>query len=386
MADDRVVWDQISGSFIVSGYRDARSVLSDNTLWKDPDRAEPAAVLLKSFKPVSASGDYNASMLWLDGDEHARVRGPFAKAFAKRVPQARDMIEAIVERQLAETSHRRTLDGISDYAAPIPVDVILAFLGAEKADLPLVRNWAASLNKIFQPQRTADENSEMAAAMEKLGNYLDDLVAERRKRPRDDLVSDIVSAPELRLSGSEVRVNFIGLVTGGILTTTDLIGNALRLFALFPGEREKLLANPAGISDAIEEVLRLESPVEGAQRVLSKDLSLSGCPVRRSQVVVAAVPRANRDPDVFREPERFDIARERVPHLSFGGGAHICLGAPLARLEGQIAVLKFLQRFPRLRLAHPDAPPKWRGTPFFHGLEELPLAVGARDSEPAARR
>lgn len=370
MDQGRIFRDAASGSFILLRYRDAREILGDNTLLKDPDKAEPAAVLLKSFKPDSPGDDYKASMLWLDGAEHARVRGPFAKSLLKRVSTSRATIEAIVERQLEALGARDSFDAVGDYAAQIPVDVILAFIGANREDLPLVRPWAAALNKVFDPRRTPQDNAEMAAAMASLGTYIDGLAAERRKTPHDDLVSDIVSGDHA-LTDSEIRINCIGLITGGILTTTDLIGSAVRLFLLNPQERQKLLANPSLINDAIEEALRLETPVEGAQRVASRDLAIGHCPVKETQVVVAWIPAANKDAEIFESPERFDIERRKVPHLSFGGGAHICLGAPLARLEAQIAVLKLLQRFPGLRLSEPDVSPKWRPTPFFHGLEEL---------------
>jgi cytochrome P450 len=374
MDQSRIFRDVASGSFILFRYKDAREILGDNTLWKDPEKAEPAAVLLKSFKPESPGNDYNASMLWLDGAEHSRVRGPFAKSFLKRVSTSRATVEAVIEGHLETLGSRESFDAIADYAAQIPLDVILAFIGANREDLPLVRPWAAALNKVFQPQRTPHDNAEMAAAMASLGTYIDGLIAERRKTPCDDLVSDIAGGDHA-LTNSEIRVNCIGLITGGILTTTDLIGNAIRLFLLNPPERQKLLANPSLINAAIEEALRLEPPVEGAQRVASRDLAFGGCPVKETQVVVAWIPAANKDAETFESPERFDIERGNVGHLSFGGGAHICLGAPLARLEAQIAILKLLQRFPRLRFSEPDAPPKWRPTPFFHGLEELRVAV-----------
>ena len=374
MDQSRIFRDGASGSFILLRYRDAREILGDNALWKDPDKAEPAAMLLKSFKPETSGDDYTASMLWLDGAEHSRVRGPFAKAFLKRVSTSRATVEAIVERQLEALGGRESFDAIAEYAARIPVEVILDFIGANREDLPLVRPWAEALNKVFQPQRTPHDDAQMAAAMASLGTYIDGLIAERRKAPHDDLVSDIVSGDHA-LTNSEIRVNCVGLITGGILTTTDLIGNAIHLFLLNPPERQKLLANPSLINDGIEEVLRLEPPVEGAQRVASRDLTFGGCPVKETQVVVAWIPAANKDVEIFASPERFDIERGKVPHLSFGGGAHICLGAPLARLEAQIAVLKLLQRFPRLRFSEPRASTKWRPTPFFHGLEELRVSV-----------
>jgi cytochrome P450 len=224
---------------------------------------------------------------------------------------------------------------------------------------------------MFKPQRSAEDEREMAAAMTTLGSYIDGLIAERQRTPRDDLVSDVVHMPEARLTASELRINCVGLVTGGVLTTSDLIGNAIWLLLTHKSAREALHREPKLIVQAIEEVLRFAPPVEGAQRVASRELSFSGCPIGKTQVAVTWIPMANRDPDAFEDPEHFDIAKKRAPHLSFGGGAHICLGAPLARLEAQIAVLKLFQRFPSLRLADPDVPLKWRPTPFFHGLEEM---------------
>lgn len=376
MSDNpRIFRDKASGSFILFGYKDAREVLGDNTLWKDPDLAEPAAVLLKSFKPPASDPDRNANMLWLDGAEHARVRGPFAKAFLRRVAAARGGIERIVDDRLDSLARTARFDAISAFAAEIPTDVILSFIGADRGDLPRIRPWAHTLNMMFKPQRSTDDERAMAAAMTSLGGYIEDLIADRRRSPRDDLISDIVQMPGARLSASEMRINCVGLVTGGVLTTADLIGNAVWLLITHPGERDRLLGDPKLIGPAIEEVLRFAPPVEGAQRVSSRELSFGECPVGKSQVAVAWIPSANRDPATFEEPERFDIAAKRAPHLSFGGGAHICLGAPLARLEAQIAVLKLFQRFPALRLAVPDAPLKWRPTPFFHGLEELPVTI-----------
>lgn len=375
MSNPRIVRDETSGSFILFGYKDARDVLSDNTLWKDPDQAEPAAVLLKSFKPGASDPDRNASMLWLDGREHARVRGPFAKAFLKRVAGARDWIGGLVDDRLGALVRGDRFDAITDFAMEIPKDVILRFIGVDRGDLPRIRTSAETLNMMFKPQRSADDERAMAAAMTSLGGYIDGLIADRKRSPLDDLISDVVRLPEARLSPSELRINCVGLVTGGVLTTSDLIGNAIWLLLTHPSERERILNDPNLITPAIEEVLRFAPPVEGAQRVASRELSFDECPVGKSQVVVAWTPTANRDPNAFEEPDRFDIGKKRVPHLSFGGGAHICLGAPLARLEAQVAVLKLLQRFPKLRLADPDAPLKWRPTPFFHGLEELVVAT-----------
>ena len=150
----RIFRDETSGSFILTGYKDAREILSDNTLWKDPDQAEPAAVLLKSFKPPASDPDRNASILWLDGEEHARVRGPFAKALLKRVAASRNTIERIVDDRLGALAREDRFDAVTDFAMRIPKDVILRFIGADNADLPRLRPWAETLNMMFKPRRS----------------------------------------------------------------------------------------------------------------------------------------------------------------------------------------------------------------------------------------
>jgi hypothetical protein len=160
---------------------------------------------------------------------------------------------------------------------------------------------------------------------------------------------------------------------GGNLTTTDLIGNGVRQLLLNPDELAKLKADPAIVKDVVEEILRFEPPVDITGRIASRDLEVGGCPVKASQSLMFSLRAANRDPDVFENPHKFDVSREHKPHVAFGGGAHICIGAPLARLEAQVALVKLFERFPNLRLADPDAPPTWRTLPFFRGLQRLDL-------------
>ena len=177
------------------------------------------------------------------------------------------------------------------------------------------------------------------------------------------------------LSDVELRINLSALLIGGNLTTTDLIGNAVRQLLLNPDQLAKLKADPGLIGATVEETLRFEPPVDITGRVASRDIEIGGCPVATKQSVMFFLRAANRDPEAFEEPHAFDIARKRRPHVAFGGGAHICIGAPLARLEAQVALLKLFQRFPNLRLAHPDEPPVWRTLPFFRGLEKLELVA-----------
>ena len=225
------------------------------------------------------------------------------------------------------------------------------------------------LNPFRSPEQTATLERCRAA----LNGYFHEQIERRRAAPQDDLISDMVAlqAEGAEINDRELAVNLIALLVGGNLTTTDLIGNGARLLMLNPAERDKLLAEPALAPALVEEVLRYEGPVDITQRIMAEDVAVGACPVHASQAVTTVLRAANRDPAVFAEPDRFVIDARRAPHLSFGGGSHICIGAPLARLEGQIALTRLFQRFPDLHLADPDAEPKWRTLPFFRGLEEL---------------
>jgi cytochrome P450 len=177
------------------------------------------------------------------------------------------------------------------------------------------------------------------------------------------------------LTDSEILTNLSALLVAGNLTTTDLIGNAVRIFLTHPEQLAKLRADPSLVSAAVEETLRYEPPVDVTGRIASREMSVGGCPVHTTQSLLVSLRGANRDPEVFENPHSFDITRKKSPHVAFGGGAHICIGAPLARLEAQVALGKLFARFPDLRLADPDAPPIWRTLPFFRGLERLDVLV-----------
>jgi len=225
------------------------------------------------------------------------------------------------------------------------------------------------------PFRTPDQTAVMEQASKALSAYFTETIDARRASPRDDLISDMtrLQADGAPLSDAELRINLSGLLIGGNLTTTDLIGNAVRLLLLHPDQLAKLKADPGIVSAVVEETLRYEPPVDMTRRVASRDLDVSGCPVKATQSLTFNLRAANRDPEAFEDPDRFDVSREHKPHVAFGGGAHICIGAPLARLEAQVALPKLFARFPNLRLADPEAAPDWRRMPFFRGLERLEL-------------
>jgi hypothetical protein len=200
---------------------------------------------------------------------------------------------------------------------------------------------------------------------------------QRRSDPQDDLTTDMVTLQKdgAELSDGEISNNLQGLLIGGNLTTTDLIGNAVWLFLTHPEQLAKLKADPSLINNAVEEVLRYESPVDITGRIAPRDMAVGGCPMKQSQSMFLSLRGANRDPEAFPDPHAFDIARKDAPHVAFGGGLHLCIGSPLARMEAQVALSAFFERYPNLRLADPAAPPQWRNLPFFRGLKELMVTV-----------
>ena len=261
------------------------------------------------------------------------------------------------------------------FCVPIPIDVIASILGVDHDRLGDFREWSEGVIQGLNPFRTPEQTTAMMAASEALNAYFTQAMAERRRAPRDDLISDMVQiqAGGADLSEDELRINLQALLVGGNLTTTDLIGNAVRLLIQNPGELAKLKADPGIINAVVEEVLRYDPPVDITGRIASGDMEAGGCPLRAGQAMTVVLRAANRDPDVFEDPHRFDVTRKHRPHVAFGGGAHICIGAPLARLEAQVALVRLFERFPDLKLAEPEATPEWRTLPFFRGMERMPV-------------
>jgi cytochrome P450 len=286
----------------------------------------------------------------------------------------RPKIEAIVAEHLNRCAARGSFDAVTDFAIPIPVDVIGTILGVATSDTAQFRAWSEAMMLGFHPARSPAQEKAMLAANDAVSAHIAAIIADRTAYPRDDLISDIVLARKdrARLSDAELRVNCMSLLTGGNMTTADLIGSAILLLLQNPDELAKLKANPALWPSAVEEALRLSPPVDGTQRILESDRAVAGCPMHKGQVVAVQLPAANLDPTAFPDPERFDIARKPNVHMSFGGGAHICIGAPLARMEAQVALTALFTRFPNLRLT---GTPRWRDLPFFHGLETLPVSI-----------
>jgi len=315
------------------------------------------------------------SMLVMDPPDHTRVRKLVNKAFTpRRIAALRARIETIVDELLAPLMRERRMDVIEALAAPLPAIVIAELLGVPARDHRQFKSWAADIVAGLGQPTLASRQERTGPAMQKLLGYLGGIIAARRAEPRDDLISAMVQAQEENdaLSDSELLATSNLLLIAGHETTTNLIGNGVLALLREPGELERLSADMALLPTAIEELLRYDGPVQATVRVAREDLEIDGHAIEAGSLLMVGIGAANHDPAVFSEPERLDVARDPNPHLAFGFGAHFCLGAPLARLEAEIAFRALLERFPHLALAIDS--PRYRPNPVLRGLVSLPVA------------
>lgn len=375
--------DEAGGAWLVSRMADARAIFSDNSHFKNPDKAEPAAIAIRRRRATVPDGlafpdDQRASMLELDGAEHARVRNPLVEALYARIANFEPECLRIIDEALDRIERLGQFDLMKELAEPVPVACIGAILGVPDDLLPSFRRWLDGIVQTFNPERSPENVAELVAASNGLARFMRETFANRKLGPRDDLFSDMARAQAdgAPLSDVEITYNLRGLLIAGNVTTTDLIGNAVRLILQHPDQRARLEADQALWPNAVEEALRYEPPVDFTWRIASRDIDLSGCPVREGAALNVFIRSANRDEAAFPNADMFDIARPRASrHIAFGGGAHICPGAPLARMEAKHLLSRLFMRFPKLRLADETSPLHWRRLPGFRGLERLDVRI-----------
>jgi len=312
--------------------------------------------------------------LTMDPPDHTRLRGLVNRAFTPAsIAAIEPRVQAIVTDLLDAAEARGTFDVIADFAIPLPATVIAELLGVPTADLPRFKRWSDHFVVILD---SWEEISfpELEASMAEFSAYVRDLAAQRRVEPRNDLLSALVAHHDGDvLTEDELVSTVILLIAAGHETTTNLIGNGLFTLLATPAERARLRADPGLGASAVEEVLRFESPVQVTFRVAGEALPDVDARIQPGQEVMLALAAGNRDPAAFEDPDRFDVGRSPNRHLAFGLGPHFCIGAPLARLEGRIALTSILARFPNLRLV--DDAPAWRSSMAFHGLAHLNVAT-----------
>lgn len=371
--------DEVGGAWLLARMADARAIFSDNAHFKDPDRAEPAAIAIRRRRNTVPDGlafpdDQRASILELDGEEHARVRGPLVQALYARIARFEPECIRIVDTALDRLEGRAEFDLMQELAEPVPVACIGAILGVPPETLATFRFWLDGIVQTFNPNRTPEDVAALVAASNGLAHYIRRRFSDAKANPPDDLFGDMarLQADGAPLTDTEITYNIRGLLIAGNVTTTDLIGNAVHLLLTHPDQLAHLRRDPALWPSAVDEVLRYEPPVDFTWRIAARDLDLSGCPVKTGAALNLFIRSANRDEAAFPDAHRFDVTRPRAArHLAFGGGAHICPGAPLARMEARHLLARLFARFPALRLRDPDVLPHWRRLPGFRGLEQL---------------
>jgi len=365
-AEEPVHHDQVINRWILTRPDDVERVLRDRALSVDPRKANEGT-FMRIFERFQ-----ELSMLFQDPPDHTRLRSLVSRAFTPRaVERLAPRIREIADELLASVAGRPRFDAIEAFAGPFPVIVIAEMLGIDPADRQDFKRWSDAQAMSLNPLLTDEEQAAVQASDDELGAYLERVIAARRAAPRDDLISALIAVEESgdQLTDAEIVSMCELLLAAGNVTTTDLIGNGLWLLLRHPDQLQKLRDDPALIPNAVEEILRFESPVLQTARIAMRDMEVGGCPIGRGESIVASLAAANRDPDATPGADCFDVARADVRHHSFGGGAHFCLGAPLARLEAHIGLAAVLERFPHLRLG--DEPLEWRALPGFRGLARL---------------
>jgi cytochrome P450 len=359
------------GFWVLTRYDDCVAVLRDQRFGREEFQQMLSAV----YGDETEKPALPRSMLFRDPPDHTRLRALVSKAFTPRTIEVmRGHIQEIVDRLLGRALAQGGMDVIEDLAYPLPVTVICEMLGVPVGDHGSIRGWSAdiarSLDAIGLPtdQSIVDRGR---AARRALADYFRALVPERRAHPRPDLLSGLLAAEEQgdKLTEHEVIAMCLLLFIAGHETTVNLIGNGLLSLLRHPDQLARVQADPALIPNAIEELLRYDSPVQRTARIATTDVDLAGHQIAKGTMVVTALGAANRDPAQFAEPDRLDVTRRDVRHISFGYGIHFCLGAPLARVEGQIALGTLLRRAPRLVLA--ESSPEWRESSVLRGLKRL---------------
>ena len=357
--------------WFVTRYQDVEAMLRDKRFVRDAKNALPPEALPTPHPIDALIGQH---MLNRDGADHQRLRALVSQAFTpKRVADLRPRVEAIAHGLLEPLVARGEMDLIDGFAFPLPTIVILELLGVPVEDRDRFRVWG---NALISPAMTPEAQAEALRQLNEFTGYLRSLFAERRARPRDDMLSALLAAEQAgdRLSEGELFSTMVLLIVAGHETTVNLIANAVLALSQRPELRDALAADPSRMPAAVEEFLRFDGPVERTfNRWAAEDVPWGEHLIRRGDAIIFVIGSANHDEARFERPHELDVDRAPNPHMAFGKGPHYCLGAPLARLEGEVALNALLARLPKLRLAVPESELRYRFLPTFRALEALPV-------------
>ncbi len=380
-----VHFEEALGGWVITRYDDVSKVLRDGRAVRPP-----AGEILLSRLPAEVRQEVSVleqklttSLPFANPPHHTRLRALVSKGFTPRIINSmRPSIQRITDRLLDQIQEAGRSDLMKDFAYPVPTSVIMELVGVPEEDRPLLIDWATDIMAILgQALPSADPIGTARAASkatEEFTGYLDTLIKQRRKAPREDLLSNLIAATDEggRLSNDELNLTVLILLNAGLETTANYLGNGTYTLLRNPHLAAELRADPSIVETAAEELLRYDGPVPiTTPQVVTEAMEVGGQYIEPGQLLYAVIGAANRDPERFADPDQIDLRRPVGGVLSFGLGIHFCIGARLARLEAQIAIGSLFNRFPNLRLDDDAPPPVFRPDPLLRGLLTLPVVV-----------
>jgi pimeloyl-[acyl-carrier protein] synthase len=374
---DPVHWDPFLHAWIVTRYDDVVTILQKFTAARTPTPEQLNEMGLAKLKPLAQV--MVGQMLFMDGQAHMRLRGLCSAAFAsRRIEALRSHIAVIADRLLDRVIAAGRMDVIRDFANPLPAVVTAELLGVDAADHEQLKRWSADFAELLGNfQHNPDHADQTLQSLDEMARYFRAAIRAAAGGPGEGLIRSLLTAEVdgSRLTEDEIVANLIITMVGGQETTTNLIGNGLVTLLDHPEQMVRLRDEPALMELAVEELLRYESPSQHTARITPEDQIVGGKHLKKRDAVIAVMAAANRDPDRFAEPDRLDLARLSNRHLAFGWGPHFCFGAPLARMEGQIAFSALLHRLRNIQRAAGRL--EWRENLGLRGLKALPITFAA---------
>jgi cytochrome P450 len=376
-SEDPVHWDRFLHTWVVTRYPDVLNVLHAFSADRTPTPEQLTTMGLSGLNAIAKV--MVKQMLFMDAPAHTRLRGLASVAFTpQRVRMLRGHIQEIADNLIDRVQAHGQMDVIADFAAPMPAIVTAEMLGVPTEDHSDLKKWSADFAEMLGNfQHNPDRIPRVLESTNNLTNYFRDAIAKMREHPREGLIQSFMTA-EMdgdRLSEEEIIANCVVTMVGGQETTTNLIGNGLLSLMRNPEQLARLRDDPNLIPSAVEELLRYESPSQHTGRIAREDVEIRGRQIRKGQAVMAIMAAANRDPERFPQPDDLILDRPDNKHLAFGWSSHFCFGAPLARMEGQIAFETILRRLPNLKVV-PEVL-TWRTNSGLRGLTALPVTFGA---------
>jgi cytochrome P450 len=376
--EDPCHWSPRLKAWVLTRYEDVRRVCVDREM--SSDRLRPFFAALPPPEAQRIADIVRYLSLWMvfrDPPEHTRLRRLTSKVFhVKSMHAMRPRIEDLMRRLFEAIGARREFDFIGEFAGPLPALVIMDMLGVPPSELARVKRLSDDMALFIGSSRMASDKYDIAqAATREMAQYFRDMIADRRRQANADLLSELVHLEDEgeRLSDDELVATCILLLFAGHETTTNHIANGLHALMHFPGQADRLRAEPALAAAAVEELLRYDGPNGAQVRIVQQEQVLHGKTLKPGERVFILLNAANRDPRVYADPDRVEFGRDGPPHLAFGFGLHICLGFPLARLEGQLALPAVLSRWRGIELA--GARLEWLNSMVFRGMKSMPVRV-----------